>query len=106
MTDPAYLRFTSLSPDRSCRLMEAKDRYSWVPAGDFICVSVVAHKLMMRHILLTRVSALICGLQMFAKIMRDDDTATLEMTPQAIQAGLLEMAVVATVLLQCGHHID
>ncbi|GLB35696.1 hypothetical protein LshimejAT787_0212610 [Lyophyllum shimeji] len=87
----AVARWISLSPDRSCRLMEAKGRYyTWIPCGDAICLY----------------SAVSNAPEMFAKVTRGNNTVKLEMTPQAIQAGLLEMSVVATVLLQCGRQID
>ncbi|KAJ7638085.1 hypothetical protein B0H17DRAFT_1164041 [Mycena rosella] len=38
--------------------------------------------------------------------VRDDGIVSLEFTSSAVAAGLLEMCVVATVLLQCGHKID
>ncbi|KAJ7636478.1 hypothetical protein FB45DRAFT_1024597 [Roridomyces roridus] len=45
--------------------------------------------------------------ELLARIIRAaNGTISLEITPSAISAGLLETCVVATVLLQCGHKID
>lgn len=43
---------------------------------------------------------------MFAKITRGTNEVKLELTPQAVQAGLLDVSVVAAFLLQCGRFID
>lgn len=44
--------------------------------------------------------------QQILKIQRQAGTVTLDMTTEAIQAGLLEMAIVATVVLQSGRNVD
>ncbi|KAJ7736589.1 hypothetical protein DFH07DRAFT_753415 [Mycena maculata] len=44
--------------------------------------------------------------EILGRISRDQDTITLELTGEAIHLGLLEPAVVATFLLQCGRNID
>jgi hypothetical protein len=41
-----------------------------------------------------------------AKITRANGAVTLDMTPDAIQLGLLDVAVSAALLLQCGRNID
>ena len=41
-----------------------------------------------------------------ARIMRGTTTITLEVTPDAIQLGILDSIVTATFLLQCGRNID
>ncbi|KAJ6615141.1 hypothetical protein B0H10DRAFT_86812 [Mycena sp. CBHHK59/15] len=41
-----------------------------------------------------------------ARISRGDETVVIEMTPDAMQLGLLDTTVVVAVLLQCGHNID
>jgi hypothetical protein len=43
---------------------------------------------------------------MLAKISRDINAVRLELTTQAIQAGLLEASVVSTVLFQSGQNFD
>ncbi|KAJ7509558.1 hypothetical protein B0H11DRAFT_1846605 [Mycena galericulata] len=44
--------------------------------------------------------------EVLGRISRSQDTVTLELTGEAIHLGLLEPAVVATFLLQCGRNID
>ncbi|KAF7317502.1 hypothetical protein MKEN_00836600 [Mycena kentingensis (nom. inval.)] len=44
--------------------------------------------------------------QTYARIYRDDDEVILQMTVEAVQIGLLEVCVAATLLLQCGRNID
>jgi hypothetical protein len=41
-----------------------------------------------------------------ARVSKTYDAVTLELTPRAIQLGLLEISVLATILLQCGKRID
>lgn len=43
--------------------------------------------------------------RVLARIGRAQDV-TLEMTQEAMQLGLLEACLVATVLLTCGHNVD
>ncbi|KAI0739070.1 hypothetical protein C8Q80DRAFT_1113074 [Daedaleopsis nitida] len=80
-----------LSSDQSRRIMEIHGvQYAWAPMDGFICM----YKL---HSSAPRV---------LARIIRIPSTVTLEMTQEAMQLGLLEPALVATVLLSCGHNID
>ncbi|KAJ7126346.1 hypothetical protein C8R44DRAFT_874699 [Mycena epipterygia] len=44
--------------------------------------------------------------QFLGRISRGEETVVIEVTPDAIQLGLLDTIVVVTVLLQCGHNID
>lgn len=44
--------------------------------------------------------------RVLARIARARDMVILEMIPEAMQSGLLEPSVVATVLFTCGHNID
>ncbi|KAJ7021689.1 hypothetical protein C8F04DRAFT_1040546 [Mycena alexandri] len=44
--------------------------------------------------------------QFLGRISRGEETVVIELTPDAIQLGLLDTIVVAAVLLQCGHNID
>ncbi|KAG1753590.1 uncharacterized protein EDB91DRAFT_1077330 [Suillus paluster] len=41
-----------------------------------------------------------------ARVLKTHDAVVLELTPHAIQLGLLELGVLATILLQCGKSID
>lgn len=80
--------------------------YRWVPQDNNICVSDFQSYL----------SAYIDALQLFnsgpgpamihAKITRATGRIILEMTTDALNAGLLEACVVAAVLLQSGRNID
>lgn len=44
--------------------------------------------------------------QTYARISRQEASVTLELTTEAIQIGLLEVCIAATLLLQCGRNID
>ena len=44
--------------------------------------------------------------RVLGRISRVPTSVTLELTPEAVQLGLLEPALVATALLSCGHNID
>jgi hypothetical protein len=41
-----------------------------------------------------------------ARVSKSFNIVKLEMTPEAMELGLLEVCVVVTVLLQCGRNID
>ena len=44
--------------------------------------------------------------RVLARIARVPNTVILELTQEAMQLGLLEPSLIATVLLSCGHNID
>ena len=44
--------------------------------------------------------------RVLARVSRVPNSVTLELTQEALQGGLLEPALVVTVLLSCGHNID
>ena len=44
--------------------------------------------------------------KVLGRIARVPNMVTLEMTQEAMQLGLLEPSLIATVLLSCGHNID
>ncbi|KAF9020556.1 hypothetical protein BDZ89DRAFT_1202816 [Hymenopellis radicata] len=82
-----------LSADRSRRAMYAFGKwFSWIPKDNCICVA-------------THGSKSPC---LYAKVYRDEKlkAVILEVATQAIQIGLLEICIVATVLLQSGSNID
>ncbi|KAF9453484.1 hypothetical protein P691DRAFT_658466 [Macrolepiota fuliginosa MF-IS2] len=80
-----------LSPNQSCRVMDARGiKYVWTPVGDAIHL----HPYNMPPT------------QQIIKVHRQAGTVTLDMTTEAVQAGLLETALVATVALQSGRNID
>ncbi|KAI0346686.1 hypothetical protein BDW22DRAFT_793075 [Trametopsis cervina] len=80
-----------LSPDQSVRTMEVRGvRYAWAPMDTFICL----YK--------TQTSAP----KVLARVARAPNTVLLEVTQEAMQLGLLEPCLVATVLFVCGHNID
>ncbi|KAJ7261158.1 hypothetical protein C8J57DRAFT_1635830 [Mycena rebaudengoi] len=82
----------SLSSDASYRIMTVNGhKYIWAPQKRTICLYPAGTPTP----------------ELLARIHRiDDGTVSLELTSTAIKAGLVEMSVVATVLLQCGHRID
>jgi len=77
-------------PNPSYRSMEVKGKwYAWVIREDAVSLCTVGPSPPV----------------MLAKISRDSNAVKLEMTPQAVQAGLLEVSVLATVLFQSGYNI-
>ncbi|KXN91656.1 hypothetical protein AN958_12508 [Leucoagaricus sp. SymC.cos] len=82
-------RWMPLSPTQSNRAMDARGiKYIWTPVGD--ALHPYNHP----------------PSQHVAKIQRQAGTVTLDLTTEAVQAGLLEMAIVATVILQSGRNVD
>ncbi|KAI0918517.1 hypothetical protein AcW1_009611 [Taiwanofungus camphoratus] len=80
-----------LASDQSKRTMEVGGvQYAWSPIDGFIC--------------LYRLQS--TAPRVLARIARARDMVILEMIPEAMQSGLLEPSVVATVLFTCGHNID
>ncbi|KAG2154237.1 uncharacterized protein EDB93DRAFT_1081755 [Suillus bovinus] len=78
-----------LSTDRSHRYMVHNGvAYSWNPHGRFLQLSIPG------------------SYDVLARVSKTYDVVMLELTPQAIQLGLLELSVLATILLQCGKSID
>ncbi|KAJ7785241.1 hypothetical protein DFH07DRAFT_681166, partial [Mycena maculata] len=76
-----------LSRDQTYRTMSiAGCQYTWAPEKQYI--------------------NLCSSGQFLARISRGDDAVVIELTPDAIQLGLLDSTVVVAVLLQCGHNID
>jgi len=81
----SWLRLSSSS---SYRVMEIRRiQYTWAPYDKFICLYS-------------------SSAQLLARISKSQGTITLELTTRAMQMGLLEATIVATVLLQCGRNID
>ncbi|KAH7923077.1 hypothetical protein BV22DRAFT_1016097 [Leucogyrophana mollusca] len=78
-----------LSTQRSHRLMVFQGvSYSWTPNDRFIQLHVSG------------------SAEILVRVSKTYDSVVVEMTPRAIQLGLLEVAILATVLLQCGKSID
>ncbi|KAG1823426.1 uncharacterized protein BJ212DRAFT_1262867 [Suillus subaureus] len=78
-----------LSTDRSHRFMVHNGvGYSWRPHDRFLQLSIPG------------------SYDVLARVSKTYDVVILEMTPYAIQLGLLELGVLATILLQCGKSID
>jgi len=65
-------------------------QYGWSPFDGFICLYKVQST----------------APRVLARIARLQNSVILDMTPEAMQLGLLEPAVVATVIFTCGHNID
>ncbi|KAJ7080449.1 hypothetical protein C8R44DRAFT_992459 [Mycena epipterygia] len=84
-------QWLSLAQNRSHRKMEAKGKmFVWVPGGNyiFLCAAGLGQP------------------QVYAQVSQGDHEVTLQLTPEAIQIGLLEICVVATFLLLSGRNID
>ncbi|KAF5376268.1 hypothetical protein D9615_008553 [Tricholomella constricta] len=80
-----------LSPNRSSRDMEVRGmRYVWTPVDKSINLYTSG----------------ISGVTFLARITRGSAHISLEITPDALQLGLLDSVIVATLLLQCGRNID
>ncbi|KAI1788669.1 hypothetical protein LXA43DRAFT_631120 [Ganoderma leucocontextum] len=80
-----------LSSDQSRRVMDIGGvQYAWAPMNGFICLYKV-------HTTAPKV---------LGRIARVPNVVTLELTQEAMQLGLLEPSLIATVLLSCGHNID
>ncbi|KAH7910132.1 hypothetical protein BJ138DRAFT_1009534 [Hygrophoropsis aurantiaca] len=78
-----------LSTQRSHRLMVHQGvSYSWTPNDRFIQLHVSGSP------------------DPLVRVSRTYDSVIVEMTPRAIQLGLIEVATLATILLQCGKNID
>ncbi|KAJ7274636.1 hypothetical protein C8J57DRAFT_985409, partial [Mycena rebaudengoi] len=81
-----------VSADASYRTMYASGQtYVWVPRSQGICVS----RLNSRNIP-----------RLLARIVKEDDSVTLDISLAAIEMKLMEACVVATVLFQSGRRID
>ncbi|KAF9476962.1 hypothetical protein BDN70DRAFT_949149 [Pholiota conissans] len=87
-----YVRtWLPLSSDKSSRTMTVRGMtYTWAPRERSINLYAGGSRNPM----------------FLAKITRTNGAITLEMTPDAVQLGLLDTAVSAALLLQCGRNID
>lgn len=84
-------QWLKLSPNGSAREMDVRGmRYVWAPVDKSINLYTGASS----------------GPTFLAKLTRGPTFITLELTPDALQLGLLDSIVVATLLLQCGRNID
>ncbi|KAF5386872.1 hypothetical protein D9615_002128 [Tricholomella constricta] len=82
-------RWLELSRDQTYRSMQFGGKwYAWVHKDKTISLFTVGPS----------------PPELLARVSREPDTVKLELTAQAVQAGLLEAAVVATVLLQSGRN--
>ncbi|PCH35194.1 hypothetical protein WOLCODRAFT_91463 [Wolfiporia cocos MD-104 SS10] len=80
-----------LSSDQSKRIMQiGAIQYAWSPIDNFVCLYKVQST----------------APTVLARIARGQRMVMLEMTPEAMQLGLLEAAIVATVMFTCGHNVD
>ncbi|KAJ7354112.1 hypothetical protein DFH08DRAFT_691395 [Mycena albidolilacea] len=84
-------QWLELSADKTYRTMTARGKtFLWVPDGSHISLY----------------SAGLGAPQIYARIAREEGAVALELTSEAIQIGLLEVAVAAALLFQCGRNID
>ncbi|TCD70714.1 hypothetical protein EIP91_002090 [Steccherinum ochraceum] len=80
-----------ISSDKSHRKMEIRgNEYCWAPIDGFICLYKSQSS----------------APRVLARIARAPSMVLLELTQEALQAGLLEPCLVATVMFVCGHNID
>ncbi|EPQ52257.1 hypothetical protein GLOTRDRAFT_47436 [Gloeophyllum trabeum ATCC 11539] len=80
-----------LSRDGLSRIMTVGNRqYAWAPNGRHICLYATSS----------------AAPQPLVTVSKTQATVTLEVTPRALELGLLEPSIVATVLLQSGRNID
>ncbi|TFK37735.1 hypothetical protein BDQ12DRAFT_705707 [Crucibulum laeve] len=83
-------QWLTMSADSSHRTMTVHGRtYAWVPRGNGIYLYSTGPTQ-----------------EQFARISRGQHSVSLEIASQAIQAGIFEATVVATLLIQCGRYID
>jgi len=82
--------------------------YRWIPRDSFICVCAILDYLfsMETHIFLQLYSSHVASPELLARISFTSRSASVELTSQAIRLGLLDFAIVATVVLLCGRPID
>ncbi|KAE9406162.1 hypothetical protein BT96DRAFT_963661 [Gymnopus androsaceus JB14] len=79
-----------LNSDERARSMQFQNaRYTWAPQDRYINM----HSAGSNPVFLARIS-------------RGHGTITLDLTNQAIQLGLLDACIIATVVMQCGRNID
>ncbi|KIK96638.1 hypothetical protein PAXRUDRAFT_138044 [Paxillus rubicundulus Ve08.2h10] len=82
-------QWLKLSSDRSSRYMVHNGvGYSWAPSDRFL------------HLFVTGTS------DWLARVSKTSDSVVLEVTHRAMQLGLLDAAILGTVVLQCGKNID
>lgn len=84
-------------------------KYVWAPYDSFICVStahIFSSVAFNQYIYIQLYAAGTSPPRTIARICKSFNIISLEMTPEAMQLGLLEVCVVTTVLLQCGRNID
>ncbi|KAK7057891.1 hypothetical protein R3P38DRAFT_2497574 [Favolaschia claudopus] len=85
-------KWLELSADRTYRTMTARGKtFVWAPDGNYICLYAPG----------------LNAPETYARVSREESgSILLELTPEAIQLGLLEVAVAAALLLQCGRKVD
>ncbi|KAJ7825544.1 hypothetical protein B0H14DRAFT_3726252 [Mycena olivaceomarginata] len=84
-------QWLALAPEKRYRTMTVKNKtFVWAPDGESICLY----------------SPGLGAPQTHARVTREEGAVALDITSDAIQMGLLEVCVAATLLLQCGRKID
>ncbi|KAF7359953.1 hypothetical protein MVEN_00722100 [Mycena venus] len=84
-------QWLELPADKIYRTMTARGKtFLWVPDGSYISLY----------------SSGLSAPQTYACVARGEGAVALELTSEAIQIGLLEVAIAAALLLQCGRNID
>lgn len=83
-------------------------QYAWVPMDNFICVRlrILTATDSNSFVLLQLYKVQTSAPRVLARIARAPTIVLLEMTPEALNLGLLEPSLVATVIFVSGHNID
>ncbi|KAJ7692935.1 hypothetical protein B0H17DRAFT_1132907 [Mycena rosella] len=82
-----------ISADRSHRTMTANGKtFVWASEGQYICLQLF--------------SAGVGAPQPHARVLREETAIVLEITAEAVQIGLLELCIAATLLLHSRRNID
>jgi hypothetical protein len=80
-------------------------RYVWSPSGGAVYVRFSLGIYSMSHFFL-QLYAADGSRDVLVKVSRGQGLVSIDMTPQAMQLGLLESCVVASVLLQSGRRLE
>ncbi|KAJ7475008.1 hypothetical protein FB451DRAFT_1465405 [Mycena latifolia] len=80
----------ALSPDKTYRTMSPNGKPFWASDGNYICLYAPG----------------LGAPQLHARVFRDGNEVTLEITAETIQIGLLEICIAAALLFKSGRNID
>ncbi|KAK0203600.1 hypothetical protein DFS33DRAFT_813659 [Desarmillaria ectypa] len=97
-----------LSQDKTSRTMDVRGtRYLWIPREQYInVVSSAINGNVCTDVMSAQLYSSGSSPRLLARICRGNGTITLDIAVEAMQMGLLDAAIIATMLLQCGQNID